>query len=313
MRIIRRVSLALAAASITALAAPAAYADAPGDAWAAAKGMLPATPYVVMGMNVATIKSSTLFQQLYPKMLAQAGEAKEGLDTVQKDCGINVTDAIQGAVVAIDDSNKGIILLSVKGVDQPKINDCLTKVAAKEKKTITAGKPDAKGIVEYTSSGEKQKLYIAYLPKGVIALSTDPTDKSLLEKWMAGKGADAGKPAGAALGKVNTNAAIWGVVAKEQQLEAGMNMKAGYGSADVGGGNITADMRLILGSAKEAADAAAKANTQLEEAKKGNQIPPAMVNVMKTVKITSAADEVQIKASMAEKEALSLIGMAMGQ
>src|SRR6185503_15909959 len=100
MRNICRVSLALAAASITALAAPAAFADAPGDAWATAKGMLPATPYVVMGLNVATIKSSTLFQQLYPKMLAQAGEAKEGLETVQKDCGINVTEAIQGAVVA---------------------------------------------------------------------------------------------------------------------------------------------------------------------------------------------------------------------
>ena len=312
MRNIRRVSVALSAFVISAITATAARADAPGDAWAAARGMLPANPYVVMGVNVATIKSSTIFQQLYPKMIEQSGEAKQGLEMVKTDCGINVTEAIQGLVVAIDESQKGIILISTKGVDQAKINDCLTKVAAKEKKTITAGKPDGQGIVEYTSSGETDKLYIAYLPKGVLAMSTEPKDKALLVKWLGGKGVDTKSPAGGALGKVNTGAALWGVVAKEQKLEDGMNMKAGYGSADVTGGNINADVRLVLGSAKEATDAVVKANTQLEEAKKGGGIPPALQNVIKTLKITSAGEELQIKASMAEKEALGLIGMAMG-
>jgi hypothetical protein len=312
MRNIRRVSLALCAFAFSAVTASAARADAPGDAWAAARSMLPANPYVVMGMNVATIKSSTLFQQLYPKMLEQSSEAKQGLEMVKTDCGINVTDAIQGVVVAIDESQKGVILLSTKGVDQAKIAECLGKVAAKEKKTITAGKADAQGIVEYTSSGEKDKLYIAYLPKGVLAMSTEPTDKGLLQKWLGGKGVDAKSAAGSALAKVNTGAALWGVVAKAEKLEENMNMKAGYGSADVTGGNIVADMRIVLASAKEAADAVIKANQQLEQLKSGGQVPPQLQNVVKTVKITSAGDELQVKASMAEKEALGLIGMAMG-
>jgi hypothetical protein len=312
MRNIRRVSVALCAFAFTVFATSGARADAPGDAWAAARGMLPASPYVVMGLNISTIKSSAIFQQLYPKLLAQAGEAQKGLDTVNKDCGINVTETIQGIVVAIDESQKGIILVSTKGLDQAKISDCLGKVAAKEKKQISASKPDAIGIVEYTAKGEKDKLYIAYLPKGVMAMSTEPTDKGLLQKWLGGKGVEARSAAGAALGKVNTNAAMWGVVAKAEQLEPGMNMKAGYGSADITGGNIIADLRLVLASAKEATEAVVKANSQLEEAKKGGQVPPALANVIKTLKITSAGEELHIKASMAEKEALGLIGMAMG-
>ena len=131
---------------------------------------------------------------------------------MNKDCGIDVTSAIQGVVVAIDDAQKGIIFISTKGVDQGKVSDCLTKVAAKEKKEITASKPDGKGIVEYSAKGEKDKLYVAYLPNGVMAISTEPTNKGMLTSWLGGKGVDGKSPAAAALGKVNTNAAIWGVV-----------------------------------------------------------------------------------------------------
>jgi hypothetical protein len=312
MRNIRRTSLALCAFAFTVAIATAVRADVPGDAWAAARGVLPAKPYVVMGLNVATIKSSALFQQLYPKLLAQAGGAQQGLEMVNKDCGINVTETIQGLVVAIDEAQKGVILISTKGVDQAKIAECLGKVAAKEKKEISASRPDAAGIVEYAAKGEKDKLYVAFLPKGVLAMSTEPTNKGLLQKWLGGKGVDGKSAAGAALGKVNTNAAMWGVVAKADQLEPGMNMKAGYGSADITAGNINADLRLILGSAKEATDAVTKATAQLDEAKKSGQVPPALASIVNSVKVSSAGDELQIKASLAEKEALGLFNMAMG-
>ncbi len=58
-----------------ALLAGVAHADAPGDAWAAAKGVLPGNPYVVVGINLATVKGSTLYQQLFPAVLQQAGGA----------------------------------------------------------------------------------------------------------------------------------------------------------------------------------------------------------------------------------------------
>jgi len=311
----RRISLGIAAALVCVAAA--AHADAPGDAWAAAKALLPGTPYVVLGVNLATVKGSTIFQQLYPTLIAQAGGAQEGLDKVKTTCGIDVVSTVQGAVVAVDESQKGAIFLSTKGLDNSKVTDCLSKMVAKEKgvKTgVVATKPDAQGIVEYTSEGETKKLYIAFLGKGVLVLATDAQDKTLLQSWLSGKGAGAGTATAKALGSVNTGAAMWMVLTQEKDLAPQVNatMKVIYGHADLAAGNINADFRLVTASAKQATDLAAFANKQVDDAKKGGQVPPQAMSVMKTLKIAQTGDEVQLKASIPEKEALSLVGGALG-
>src|SRR5215470_10510092 len=96
--------LLLAAVSCVVGVAGVARADSPGDAWAAAKGVLPGNPYVVVGMNLATVKGSAIYQQLFPMVLAQAGNAQSKLDDIKATCGIDVVAAVQGAVVAIDNS-----------------------------------------------------------------------------------------------------------------------------------------------------------------------------------------------------------------
>jgi hypothetical protein len=307
---LHRIPLLAALAFSFASLSSAAFADAPGDAWDAAKKMLPGNAVWVGGMNVATIRGSTIFQQLYPKLLANAGEGKEGLEMVKTECKIDVMDAIQGLVVAADDANQVVLVISTKGLDKSKINDCAQKVAKKEKKDLTVGAADGQGIVEYSVKGENDHAFIAYLPKGVMVIAPEGKDKAGLQKWLAGKGA-AGQLA-SGIGKVNTGAALWGVFGKAQELEPGMNMKVGYGQADLAAGNISCEIHLALGSAKEATDAVAKANKQLEDAKKGGNIPPALAGVVKSVKIQAVGDEFQVKAQMAEKEALSIIGMAMG-
>jgi hypothetical protein len=301
---------AVVAFGLLSASALSARADAPGDAWAVARGMIPASSQIVVGVNVNTVKSSQLFQIVWAQALAQSGEAKEELEKLKALCGVDIKDALQGFVAAIDENEKGAIFVSLKGVDQKKALDCMNKAGEKEKKSFTAGPADAKGIVEYSEKGQSDKLYIAWLPKGVVAVATEPGDKKLLEKWIGGKGPD-GKT-GSILSKVNLGAAIWGVVAKAQQLEKGMDMKAGYGHADLAGGTITADVRIVLADAKQATAAAAKGKKELESAQASGGLPPALAAVMKTVKIGAAADELQVKASMPEKDAIGLIGMAMG-
>jgi hypothetical protein len=296
--------------SSASLLAGAAFADAPGDAWDAAKKMLPKNAIWVGGMNVATIRGSTIFQQLYPKLLASAGEGKDDMEMLKTECKIDVVDAIQGLVVAADDSNKPVVVVSTKGLDKNKVNDCATKVSKKKGKDLTIGAADSQNIVEYSVKGESDHAFIAYLPKGVMVIAPEGKDKAGLQKWLKGEGA-AGQLA-PGIAKVNTNAAIWGVYSKAQELEPGMNMKVGYGQADFAAGNISGEVHLQLGSAKEATDAVAKANKQLEDAKKSGNIPPALAGVVKSVKIQAQGDEFQVKAQMAEKEALSIIGMAMG-
>jgi hypothetical protein len=306
----RRLSLTATLLLTGALTVSTARADAPGDAWAAAGGVVPASTQILVGLNINTIKTSSLFQQLYPKMLSAAGAAGE-VDELKASCGLDVKDALQGVVIALDENQKGVVCVSLKGVDQGKALTCMNKAGEKEKKSFLATKPDAQGIVEYTEKGSKEKVFVAWLPKGVVAISTEQGDKNMLKRWLSGKGPDA--KLNAVVGKVNTAAALWGVVGKPQQLEPGMDMKAGYGQADLTGGNINADLRLVLANAKQATEAAGKGQKQLEEARKSGGLPPAIAAVLSTVKINSAGDELQIKASMAEKEALGLIGMAMGQ
>src|SRR5215813_14092907 len=265
--------LLLAAVS---LLSGAAHADAPGDAWAAAKGVLPGNPYVVVGMNLATVKGSTIYQQLFPMVLAQAGNAQAKLDDIKATCNIDVVAAVQGAVVAIDNSQKGVIFVSTKGIGPDKVAECINKAMAKESpgKKLTASKPDAQGIVEYAATGEAKNLYLAYLPRGVIAFATDAQDRTLLASWLSGKGANGATAAGRALGSVATGSAFWMVVAEEKNLapDVQATMKAIYGQADLAAGNISADFHIITGSAKEATDLAAYAQKQLDDLKKANTL-----------------------------------------
>jgi hypothetical protein len=311
MNLIRRMALAVAVVG----AAGTALADSPGDAWVAAKGLLPATPYIVVGVNLATVKSSTIYQQLFPQLLARAGDAKDGLAKVKTTCGIDVVATVQGGVVAVDETQRGAVYLSTKGLDSGKVTDCLSKMVAKEKdgKKVAATKPDAQGIVEYTSEGDDKKLYLGFLGKGVIVVATDAQDKSLLQKWLTGKGATAGTPTAKALGAVNTGAAFWIVAAQEKDLAPQVNatMKAVYGQADVAAGNINADFRVMVANPKQATDLAAFANKQVDDAKKAGQLPAEAMSVMKTLKIAPTGEEVQLKASIPEKDALTLISGAM--
>jgi hypothetical protein len=300
----------LAFALLSATAISAARADAPGDAWAVARAVVPASTQILVGMNINTIKSSQVFQVVWAQAMKESGEAADELEKLKALCGVDLKEALQGFVAAVDENQKGAVFISLKGMDQKKALDCMNKAGEKEKKKFTATAADRKGIVEYTESGKNEKMYVAWLPKGVVAVATEPDDKPLLEKWIAGKGPDA--KVNGLISKANTGAAIWGVVAKEQELEPGMQMKAGYGHGDITGGNISADVRIVLANAKQATDAAAKGNQELANAQKSQGLPPALQNVLKTVKIGAAADELQIKASMPEKEAIGLLGMAMG-
>jgi len=307
--------LLLAAAAAVALVAGVAHADAPGDAWAAAKGILPGNPYVVVGINLATVKGSTIYQQLFPAVLQQAGGAQAKLDDIKTTCGIDVVSAVQGAVVAIDNSQKGVIFVSTKGLGPDKIADCLGKMMVKEapSKKLAASKPDAQGIVEYTATGESKNLYVGYLPHGVIAFATDAQDKTLLSTWLSGKGANPSTPAGHALGSVNTGAAFWMVVAEEKNLapDVQASMKVIYGHADLAAGNIGADFRIVTGGPKEATDLAAYAQKQIDDLKKANALPPEAMNIVKSLKIAATGPEVQLKGSMPEKDALAFIATAM--
>lgn len=313
-----RVATAVAAALL--FSAVAARAEAQSKSWTAAKAVLPGDLMVVGGGNISTIQKSTIYKAIVPALLQQERDAKEGLEMVKTSCGIDVETSIADVAVGVTSDEKALIVAHVSGIDEAKVTSCLQKIAeaeAKEKgnkaKKLTA-KTSGK-IVEYTMEGEKEKLYVAWLESSVLAITSDPTDKSLLEKMIGGKGAVAKSgDISKALGKVNTSAAIWFAVAKKTPMGDGKTkatMKIAYGALDLAAGVVSAEGNIVVSSSAEAKAFADQANAEMT--KNSGQMPPDMQKIMKNVKITSSGDTVTIKCSLTEKELMGVIGLMMTQ
>jgi hypothetical protein len=112
---------------------------------------------------------------------------------------------------------------------------------------------------------------------------------------------------------VNTGAPFWMMVAQEKSLAPDVNatMKVIYGHADLAAGNVNGDFHVLTNSAKEATDLSTFAQKQLETAKSSGSLPPQAITLMQTVRIASSGDELQLKASVPEKDALAFLAAAM--
>lgn len=304
----RGTRIAAAAALVSFFVFASAPASAETDSWAAAKGLLPENPYIVLGLNVSTIKSSTLFQQLYPMLLQQSGEAKEGLDQVTKSCGIDAVAVVTDVTVVVekrDGEEEGLILVGVKGINEAKTLACLKKIAKKEKKVLTAKKMGK--IIELSIKGEPDHIYMAWLTKNVVAFATEPDDKALLTRMIGGKGATGDFTA--VLAKVDTSAAAWMAMAEKQPVGSGGTMSGAYGSIKLDGGVIAGEANLVMGSAAEAKKMVAEANKELAQG--ASQMPANIAKLLKSVTVTSADATVVVKTSIPESEVSALVGLMM--
>jgi hypothetical protein len=305
MKTIRRVSMVLSAFAMLAAASGAAQADT--RAWTEAKNVLPGGLQVLVGVNVANVRTSQIFQTMYPMILAQAGQGKEGLDLIKKDCGIDVLQTIDSLVVGMGSDEKGLIVIGLKGVDQSGVSSCFTKVAADKEpgKKITATQNG--NVTEYSAAGENDKLYVQWLAKDVIAMGTEPTDSAFLKKMTAGgiKTDTLGKAAAS----INGDAGLWAVVNKSDTIpDLNAKMSMAYGSANFASGNIDFNLHVVIDSAAAAAKAATDASAKLDEQKKQSA---QVASILKSVKVASSGPELVVTGSLVEKDVLALIGQFM--
>jgi hypothetical protein len=168
------------------------------------------------------------------------------------------------------------------------------KISAKKKGKIT----------EYSAPGEKKKLYAAWLAPDVVAFTDDPNDKAKLTKMLAGKAPKGIVASG--LAKVSTAAPIWAAVAKKEKESFG-TMLGGYGQVDISGGKVTVSGHLIWSKPAEATTALAEAQKGLAEAKVEAAKSAGILKVLDTVTMTVTGKELDVKASVEDKDILKLI------
>jgi hypothetical protein len=300
---LRRASLLVAAALCAA--APAVHAES--HAWSAAKKVLPGGLLGIGGINLGTLKSSQLYQQFLPIMMAQSGQAKDHLEVIKRVCAIDFTDVVDSVVLALEADEKGVIIIALKGTTQAALEACGQKISAADKKKLTVAKDGAN--MRYSVVGEKQSLYARWLSKDTVAFAISPDDKAMLERMVAG-GLDKDPALKKPVSTVNTGAALWFAVNKSTPLDQlKVTAKLAYGSGDIAAGNVAVDAHLVVDDAKAATAAAADANTKLDAAKKSGQLPPIFNSLLKSLAIKAAGAEVVITASMAEKDLLAILAM----
>jgi hypothetical protein len=147
--------------------------------------------------------------------------------------------------------------------------------------------------------------YVKWLAKDTLAIAEDKD--TLLQLTTGGIAKDA---LGAQAAKVNTSAAIWGVVKKDQDIpDFKGKMTSAYGTLDLKGGNLTADVHVVLDSAKTATEGAKQAQEQLDQVKKSGQVPKQFAPALDSVTVKAAGSELVVGAKIAEADVASIIGM----
>jgi hypothetical protein len=117
----------LSVAAIIALTGTAASADT--RSWNAVKGMLPDNINVVVGANLAALRTTSLYKAVMPTLLAKEPDAKKVVDLAKSACNLDLDVSIVDATFAMGDDDRGVIVLALdKSIDQKRVVDCANKI-----------------------------------------------------------------------------------------------------------------------------------------------------------------------------------------
>ena len=288
--------------AVLALCLSATAAHAESKAWTTAKKTLPGGLQAVIGANFAPIKASALYQQLVPMAMAKAGTAKDNLDKLKATCGIDAMGMLDSVVLGLTTDEKAVIIIQLKGTNQKALETCGQKVAKADGKTLAITKDGA--ITKYSGMGQDD-AYVRWLSKDSLAIAQD---KDTLAKLTAGGITKDG--VATEIGKLSTDAALWGVVNKAQDIpDLGGKMTSAYGTLDLKSGNLAADVHLVMDSAKTATTGATQAQHQLDGIKKSGQVPKQFAAAVDSVTVKAAGAELVLDGHVSEADLAAIAGM----
>lgn len=321
--------------SLAAVLALTGTAAADSRSWSTVKGLLPDHVNAVVGVNVSTLRGTSIYGAVMPTLLAKEPDAQKLFDAATSTCAIDLHGAVVDATFATGDDERGVLVVALaRSLDQKRVLDCVSKIVAAEATGAAAAKPATGGlkagakkpaskpapkagpkvvtrttgkITEYGLDNDPKRIYVAWLAPDVVAFATDPEDRPLLEKMLAGKGARG--TLGTFLAKANPDAAIWLATTRSQPIQTGGTMKGAFGTVDAAKGNVRVDMSIVMGSPKEAKTFVDQATSLIASAR--NAIPPQFQALVDALKLSAAADAANVKLTASERDVLGLISLAL--
>ena len=250
-------------------------------------------------------------------------------------CKLDPLTAISGIVVAFTaDQDEGAAYVALSGVDRAKLSTCVQLVAqgaldhaaaASKDGGKDAGKDGGKdagkapptratvaqdGNVTAVTAGPST-AYFGWVGKDVVVVATRTADRAALARWLGGKGALAKADLGKTLAKVNTGAAVWGAGESGKDIQPGVTLARAFGAVAIAGGGLTADVHAVLATPAMAQTVVTVLQAQVDAAKQST-LPAPIPTVLGGVSVAATGEEVVVKVSATDKDATSLLGMALG-
>jgi hypothetical protein len=282
------------------LAGSAAHADS--KAWTSGKSVIPSSATVVGGMSAASARSSGLYNQFLPLLLAQAGgQAKAGLDAIKQQCDLDVLGALDSVAFGVDDAQSGVIVIALKGTNRKALEACGAKLTKADSKTLDIS-ADGK-LTKYVNMGDKP-VFVQWLAADVVAITTAPDDKDASTKLLAG-GVTANKAMTKALGAVKKDATMWVVVNKDTAIDGGGKVSQVYGNAVVANKKITFNAHAVTDSAATATTLSATATKKLADAQPG--AAPSLQAAISTVSIKASGPDIVGSAAISEDDIVAFV------
>jgi hypothetical protein len=300
---------------LTATAATLLLFTAPADAdtksWTALKNKIPANANVVVSVDVTQLAKTSTYQTAIQTFLDQEQDAKMGFELFKTSCGVDVTTVVtdvtvMGLLDVKGQDERALIAVGLNGVDKAKLQTCMQALADLDKKGAKLTAKTKGKITEFSVEGETKKLYVAWLAKDVIAFTTEPEDKAILTKMIAGKAAKGDLKK--FIAKTTSTSAAFFSVAKADVIPDIGNFKGVYGNIDLASGSINLKANVVVDTADAATKLATVATQEIKKA--STEVQKQMPDFAKAIGASTATangTEVTISGSITEKVLLSII------
>lgn len=267
---------------------------------------LPAASNLIIGIDVAAVIQSPLWDRLGPQMAANIG----ALAKIEAACGFDPLSKIQSLVIAGDMTSDDNAVLSIKGITRDDIATCKNGLGrAGEKLVIDQG-----GALTKYALGDTA-MWVAWMaedellisPRAEMGPGESAADLAVGQKWLTDRatgvgGLDQNAVAMALLGAVDTDADVWFVALPNAELPMTVDerkAKGARGTLALAEG-VALAVALEMESAEVATEVVTKAKTVLAMLEKHPRYG-AFVKALE-VTITPSDSAVKLAASFSAEE-----------
>ena len=282
---------------VAATLATTATANAGTRAWDALKAKLPAGTAVIVAADVAAVRGTPSFPKLLEWATTEEQDIGEAINAIKQGCSIDLPAAFDDIAVAVNTDGDGVIAFALTGLDQAKVEGCVrTILTASDPKAKISIKPVGK-LTEYAVGSDR--LYVAWLAKDILAISTDVAKRDGLDAMLAGAAATG--DLGTYVTRAGTKSAVWGAFLVNDD-----GFKGGYGTLSLGS-TLKVALRL---SGMTAADGK-KGRDELAKAGKDGRTrtakDPELSKIFSSWKVGGKGAEVTLDLNVPEKSLPALV------